>query len=164
MKLYPYLCVLGIIFAADTFAQDAAKRELDKVQGRWRVVAAEQDGQSIPKEEIEKPVQAPPLPSGKQETPWLRDRILIKGNRITVGDPNGSALYLTIAFEPMAKATTVDLLLGSSLGDVVHRGIYSLKGDELTICCAKAGKDRPTKLTAEKGSGWTLLVLNREKR
>jgi hypothetical protein len=41
------------------------------------------------------------------------------------------------------------------------KAMYEVKADELRLCLGKPGKDRPTKLSSEKGSGWVLLTLKR---
>ena len=40
-------------------------------------------------------------------------------------------------------------------------GIYSLVGNKLTICVAVTSKARPSELTSKKGSGRSLVVLER---
>lgn len=48
--------------------------------------------------------------------------------------------------------------------DKTFLGIYSLQGDELRICLARPGSDRPQAFKSEKGSGRLLIVYRRVKK
>ena len=43
-------------------------------------------------------------------------------------------------------------------------GIYELKDDELKICFAKGGGERPTEFLSKAGTEQSLVVLKREKK
>ena len=50
---------------------------------------------------------------------------------------------------------------GTGKGDVV-KGIYKFDGKKLTICVAEPGKKRPEKFEGAKGTGHTLMVLQKK--
>ena len=90
--------------------------------------------------------------------------MIVKGASMTytTGDHSRKA---TIAVDPSKSPRTIDVTLddGPEKG-MVAPGIYQIKGDELLVCGAQAGKDRPTGFTAKAGAGWTLMALKRVKK
>jgi uncharacterized protein (TIGR03067 family) len=84
--------------------------------------------------------------------------------RVCLGDSsapiNDLARKLTI--DAAKKPKAIDYLpdAGQEDGKTVM-GIYEVKGDELRLCVAEPGKDRPTELSSKKGSGWKLWTLKR---
>ena len=121
--------------------EDPMKRELAKVQGTWQLVSAETDGKEAPAEQVRKV------------------RVVIKGDRHTVffGD-QAVAKEVLFKLDPAKTPRAVDDLLP---GGKRILGIYEVDGDTLRSCVAPAGKDRPTRFSAESGSGHTLRVFRR---
>lgn len=70
-----------------------------------------------------------------------------------------------VKLDPKRNPKTIDLIIekDGKVLDVI-KGIYSLQGDQLRICAAPVGKDRPTRFESPVDSGISLLVLGRTKK
>src|SRR5262245_36044388 len=114
----------GLALAADGPGEDAAKAELERLQGTWQLASAETDGKKAPEDQIAKV------------------RVVIRGNKHTVhvGD-QVAAKEIPFTLDPSKTPKTVDDRLPD--GREVH-GIYELDGDTLKSCVAAVGQDRPT--------------------
>ena len=121
----------------------AAKAELARHQGVWVATSSTFDGAKAP-EAIARSIRRTVT---DDHVTWDRD-----GKRFA-----GTSIKLDPSHDPKAIDVIPDG--GPHRGEPVL-GIYKLDGDHLTICMAGAGKPRPTKLAAEKGSGCTLQTLN----
>src|ERR1051326_7071509 len=121
----------------------AEKQELQKFQGTWQLVSAENDGKVLPEEQVK------------------QIRVVIEGNTHTVyfGD-KAVAEKIEFRIDPTKKPKEVTDTLKD--GKEI-RGIYELDGDTLRSCVGAPGKDRPTEFTGKAGSGQTLRVFKRVK-
>jgi uncharacterized protein (TIGR03067 family) len=133
-----------VLFA---FAIGGAPEDLKLLQGRWKVAAVFEDGQSMSDKEIATQL----FPDGT---------ILIDGPVISFL-PAGS-------FEPKKLAFTIDARTEPKSIDLVgaaragSKGIYLVAGDSLMVCLPGAvDKDRPRDFGAGKGTGHVLLVFKR---
>jgi uncharacterized protein (TIGR03067 family) len=128
---------------------DAAKKELDKLQGAWTTTKVIYNGKEY-------------FADGK---PGLR--FVFKGDAAAVeGNDEVKKEYARLRFklDPEAKPRRVDLTITEGIQkDAALEGIYELKDDELTICVKVFGNDRPTEFEAPAGSSIALVVLKREK-
>jgi uncharacterized protein (TIGR03067 family) len=117
------------------------KGDLKKLQGTWNIVTLEMEGQ-----------QYPPGNS----------KIVIQGERF-VSLNMGAEYEGTVSVDESQSPRAFDLLFdqGPEAGNR-SLGIYELDGDSWKICLGLAGKRRPTKFAAEKGSGHALETLRRE--
>lgn len=108
----------ALLFSGDA-PTDGAKKELDRLQGAWRLVAVEEGGN---KHDVA-PADAPVLP--------------IKGDRLLDVPYEGKKLQMLIELDPARKPKEIILTYispdGKERGDVLW-GIYSLDGDDLRIC------------------------------
>ena len=139
------LAAAGFLYADEK--DEAAKKELKKFQGTWRVVAVEENGQKVPADK-------------------LRDAkvtVTVKGNKHTLkyGDQSQTA---TITIDPTTKPKRYDMTdpEGPKKGQVLQ-GIYELEGDTWKYCQDKTGKGRPTEFSGKAGSGWVLVIMKKEK-
>lgn len=115
---------------------DAAKTDLDRLQGIWSVVSIEQGGKP---RKLEKAVF---MVDGKRAC-WQTGDSEIQGG-----------LYL----EPTAKPKTFDLAMSTRTIEY----IYSLEGDTLRLCHDPGMESkRPGRFSTEKGSRQVLFVLKR---
>jgi uncharacterized protein (TIGR03067 family) len=122
---------------------DVVRKELARLQGTWRLVAADVEGTKTPPEKIEKM------------------KVVIEGNHYTLHF-GGHILAKDIEFQIDAAKSpkALDDLLAD--GKVI-RGIYQLDGDTLYSCVAEVGKERPTEFVARPSSGHTVRVFRRVK-
>jgi uncharacterized protein (TIGR03067 family) len=141
-------CMLAFMsFTAARADDDAAKKELKSLQGTWKVVAAEHDGDPL-------------------------DRIVggvmvIKENNFSIKTAGGTELKGDLILNPSMSPKHVDLAhQDGPLKDKTWQGIYELKGDALKICYAEADseKERPSEFKTLKKSRLLLVELKREKK
>ena len=143
MKTYVLVAlVAGFLVGADGPQKDK-KKGATALEGTWVVVSVTRDG--------------------KEKDEAKGEKLVVKGKTMTALSKDGKRRGAgTFTADP--KQHTIDFI--STEGpdkDKTHKGIYSLKGDELKICMADPEKDRPKDLTAGKGSGNVLIVLKRAK-
>jgi uncharacterized protein (TIGR03067 family) len=133
---------VGLLLAAEP--GDAAKAELDKLQGEWTLASSERDGKETPAEEAQKLTR---VIKGDQYT-LLRDgKVVVKG---------------TLKVDPTKTPRMIDVLRAEE-GAKPMLGIYELDGDTQKVCFTAPGKDRPAEFSATAGSGNLLSVWKRKK-
>jgi len=144
-----WVVLLGCLALADApkkAAPDA--QELKKLTGHYDVIGQEYGGKKTPRKD-------------------LADlAVEIAGKKLTIRERNdvkeGSEI---VRLNPKAKPAAIDMKITTG-GDVdkVIKGIYKLDGDNLTICVAEPGKDRPGSFASKEGTGHTLFVFKRVKK
>jgi RNA polymerase sigma factor (sigma-70 family) len=129
--------------AAILLEADAPKTDQDALQGAWIPVAVEEDGKKVPKEDIEA----------------KKFEMVFTGNKVTL-PIKGETQEVTYRLDPKKDPRQIDFLFDKGTA----KGIYSLKGNKLTLCAAKpdAG-ERPTKFEAPEGTNRILIVLEKKK-
>ena len=144
--------------------KQAAKAEMERLQGTWQLVAVEVFGQGRsfkgPKEEV---ALEKVIIKGDNRT-LRRAKVVVKSG-IERKETEQQARY---ELDPTKKPKTIDLVWTD--GDEKRKtypGIYSLEGDTLKICYAREGTVRPPGFTAEATKEikdhCVLMVLKREK-
>ncbi len=138
------------LVAAEPPKSDAVKDELAKIQGTWRMVSGERNGQKIPEEEAKKLTRT--ISGDKYEV--AREGHIIGNGRMTL--------------DPTKTPRTVDAEITAPSEDggkktVTIQGIYELDGDTMKTCLAQPGQPRPTEFSAKEGSGHMSYVWKREK-
>jgi uncharacterized protein (TIGR03067 family) len=140
MKWITFLSLLtGLVIADDQSSVDDVKKEVERLQGSWKFVKVERDGEDLIGQ------------IGDVE-------MEIKGEEYTA--PNIAAKF---KLDPSKSPKTIDLSYtqGPAEGQTV-KGIYKLDGDSLTICRALAEvSNRPSDFTAPAGSGKMLFQFKR---
>ena len=121
-------CGLGILLVTSVAPGGDAKKDLDKLQGRW---TAEVDGK-------------------KAELKFTKDNFAL-----TVGDGNKEFTYKgTIKIDPSKKPKHMDLTITEGerhKGETSH-AIYELDDDTLKWCAGEPGKaDRPSEFPTKEG-------------
>jgi uncharacterized protein (TIGR03067 family) len=134
--------------AAAGDAKDAAiKKDRKTIEGTWRVVAFEVDGNKGTEEDAKKLT----VVNGSDGTWSLRseDKEMNKG---------------TSTIDPTKKPKTIDFTIteGEGKGNQ-HLGIYELGEKTRKLCFASPGKERPTEFSSTPGSGHILVTFEREK-
>ena len=129
--LLPAALSAGLLVAADA-KDDAVKKDMDALQGKWQVASMERDGEAVP---------------------VAKDAV-----RVITGDKYEMTLFPDLKIEgkfkidPTAKPKTIESTATSGpYKDQELLGIYELDGDTLKICYALPGKDRPTEFKSKEG-------------
>jgi uncharacterized protein (TIGR03067 family) len=138
----------NLVLAADSSNEDAAKREREKLQGVWTLVAADFAGETTPEKGAKVSVE-------------------IKGDKYTLKVEMGkekSSTEGTFKLNPSGKRKTFDFKYEAFGRKTPTEGIYELDGDNLKLCFQLfEGNPRPKEFSAKKGSGQALMVWKREK-
>jgi uncharacterized protein (TIGR03067 family) len=101
---------------SQTWADDATKKELGKLEGRWTLVKMEVNGKSLLKKDD---------PS---------TALVIKDGKVTSdakNAPKGEAVQLSKILDTSKKPKTVTLAYE---GKLTFYGIYEVKGNRLRVC------------------------------
>jgi uncharacterized protein (TIGR03067 family) len=132
---------VGLLVGADDPSKDKGKKGATALEGTWVVVSATE--------------------GGREDKDLKNVEIVFKGNNIVLKTKDGD---ITATFRIDPKKKTFDLTPADGPGKgKTFKGIFQLKGDELKVCHAPPGKDRPKDFTSEKGSRNVLVVLKRAK-
>jgi uncharacterized protein (TIGR03067 family) len=126
-------------------ADDAPKGDKD-LEGAWQETVTVLDGKELktPSEE--------------------KGELIIQGDMATVKYPDRTdSDKFKIDATKTPKAIDITVIEGSGKG-TTSLGVYEVKGDELRICVAMPGKDRPAAVASKEGSGLTLVTLKRVKK
>jgi uncharacterized protein (TIGR03067 family) len=138
---------LGLLPAAEAAKEDASKKELAQLQGTWRVVAEVRDG-----------VKSPPQRFQSVTVTYDADgkfQVEMAGKAIAQG---------TSTLDPSKQPKAMDIRYteGEQKGQTLL-AIYEVKGDTRRTCVAPPGRGRPTAFAAPPGSGYSVIVYQREK-
>lgn len=138
--------ISGIAIAEDA-KDEAIKRDRKQIEGTWKIVALEINGNKANDEDAKKLT----VVNGPDGT-WT---ILSEGKEIAKG---------TNSFDPTKKPKTIDFTItdGGGKGNV-HLGIYELGEKSRKLCFAAPGKERPTEFTSTPGNENILVTFEREK-
>jgi uncharacterized protein (TIGR03067 family) len=138
---------MAILIAAQ--AEDSAKEDADVLQGTWRLVALERDGEKVPDRDVERLDQKLVI-AGKEFA-------LTKGGRTTI---DGDLALDAIASPKRVVFRGTDRQLK---GKGIVSGIYKCEGDTLTLCTARPFEDARGGFSTKATDGRTLEVYRREK-
>ena len=144
MRLHVLLVLaVGLLLAADA-KEDAAKKELKKLEGTWQVVSMEMDGQK------------------QSEDDAKQFKVIIKENKYTLKMGDNAINQGTFTIDATKKPKTIDIkpTEGDNAGQTML-GIYEQDGDTQKTCYAQPDKKRPTKFSSDDGQ--TLIVQKRQK-
>jgi uncharacterized protein (TIGR03067 family) len=139
-----------VVVAAALFlvaADDAAKKDLDNLQGIWESTSATFDGRDISDD-------------AKFKMKFKGDTITITGNEEITKDYGAFKVKLDPSTTPKSMDLTVT---AGDMKDSVLEGIYELKGDELKVCVKIGARERPTKFESKEGSSTGYVVYKRFK-
>jgi RNA polymerase sigma factor (sigma-70 family) len=135
-------------------SRPAAKTDLARIQGEWKLEYVEIDGRPQKLEHFQ------------------TIRLVIQGDRATLGRNEGHDETGSVKLDPTKQPKAIDLNLtpygGPADQVLTSPGIYKLEGDKLTICYAPhldAGQLRPTEFeTAKEGGRLWVLVRSAEEK
>ncbi len=100
----------GLLLGAGA-ANDAAKAELKKLQGTWKVVSMEMAGKPLPPDKV-----------GDTQ-------IVVKDDVMTIGAKDGKGNSMRVTLDPSTKPKAIDLLITRGDEKISWKCIYSLEGD-----------------------------------
>lgn len=146
MKIRLLSLLALVVCAATALPQgDAKNGDLAKFQGTWVVESVLADGKELPAEVVK------------------AFKMTFKGDAYTVAlgaEKTEGTIYLDASKNPR----TIDIVPdnGPDRGKK-QPGIYELDGDQLKICAAQPGKERPTTFDTKDKIGYTLMTLRRQK-
>jgi uncharacterized protein (TIGR03067 family) len=150
MRIGPLLVLtVGLLLTADAPKDDAAKKELDKLQGTGLLVSAEHDGKELSEEEVK-----------KTKITFKNDTFVFPAAS-GIGTSQKGIIKVYPSKNPkwMDSEATTDTAKGKT-----SLGIYGITGDDYKVCFAPPGKKRPTEFASKPGSGIILQVWKREKK
>lgn len=140
--------VLAVPFPLAADDADDVKKELKTLEGKWKVVALEAGGQTLPKDSIPE------------------FTFTVSANGKSTAKTAQSEDQATIAVDPKKTPRTIDNAHESGMYKGKKQyGIYKLEGDKWTVCMTAPGaaeSDRPKDFTT-KGSANVLFVFERIK-
>lgn len=133
-----------LLFAVTT---PGAGDDIAPLQGKWRVAAVFEDGQSLAEKEIAAQL-------------FADGTVTIDGPVISFLAPGAfEPRKLAFTVDARAEPKTIDLVGASRAGG---KGIYLAAGDSLMVCLPGPKEDaRPRDFGASKGSGRILIVFKR---
>jgi uncharacterized protein (TIGR03067 family) len=114
-------------------------------QGTWYAVLLAEDGRKGDPEEVK------------------RTRLTVSGNRYTLREGDYEFHGVLTGIDPARNRGPVDFLADGGHHGVENRflGIYVLEDDELSVCVAGPGRDRPAEFNSRAGSGRRLYLFKR---
>jgi len=136
----------AIAATADDAKDEAIKKDRKQIEGTWRIVALEVEGNKSNEDDAKKFT----VVNGSDGTWSLRS----EGNVISKG---------ISTFDPTTKPKTIDFTPteGGGQGNQ-HLGIYELGEKTRKLCFAPPGKGRPTEFASTPGSEHILVTFERE--
>jgi uncharacterized protein (TIGR03067 family) len=144
MKRMLLLVAVGLLVAADdTKKEDAIKKNMKLLEGKWTLASSVIDGE-------------------KKEGDDAKGDVTFTDGKFEAQAADGTVHKGSFTIDPTKTPKTIDSV--PSEGDAAgktHYGIYELKDDSLKICIATEGGERPTNFDG--GSGRISLVYKRAK-
>ncbi len=142
----PMILAVGMCLAADDPKDDAAKKELDMLQGTWTTLSIEEDGKALPAEKLK------------------GSEMVIKGDKYTfkLGDMSEEG---TLKLDPAKKPKTVDISITSGQDKGKKQlGLYELSAESFKLCVTRPELERPKGIAAKEGSENILFTFKRAKK
>jgi uncharacterized protein (TIGR03067 family) len=138
------LAAVGLMLLAADGSDDATRKDLEKLQGAWKVEAAQQAGKDVAVDKLS------------------MQGLVVEGDKATFKDPKTSDHDATIKLDASKKPATIDFV--NKDGKVLKQGLYQIDGDDLKLAFLSGEKGRPSELASKAGSDVVVLVLKRMKK
>ena len=118
--------------------------DLQQMEGRWKITAAERDGNQVAAENVSEL------------------EVSIKGNSYVLHAPDGDHPG-TFSIDSAKQPKQMDIRPGDGSDEGrTLLGIYEFSPETLRVCYARAGESRPTTFATEQDSGRSLITYKRE--
>ncbi len=144
MKTVILVMASGVFLTRTGFGQDAAA-DLKKMAGAWKTRVHEAGGKPTPKDLIDK----------------TAGKLVVTGNKYKVYFGDKFIDEGTITLDATKKPRHIDVKTSK---DLVMKGIYKFDKEEMTVCFAQPGNDRPTEFKTKEGTQQVLLGYQRIKK
>jgi uncharacterized protein (TIGR03067 family) len=147
MKNACVVMVTGLILVGLARGGDA-KKDLDALQGTWRIDSIQE---SFGK--------APPEDSVKEFVVTVKDDVMKVSHKGAAGP------VFKLKLDPTKSPKTIDFMHseGPDKGKT-EPGIYEIEGDTFRYCVTDIGKERPTQIATKEGTKNSVFVLKRVKQ
>jgi uncharacterized protein (TIGR03067 family) len=141
------IILTGVILSL--LAQDSGS-DLDKLQGTWKVIDVEAQGQKAPADVVAKTPITLTI-TGNKYVEKLAGKVVEEG---------------TVKLTPDKSPRQLDIVIGSGNDKgKTQLAIYKVEADTLTVAIGPAGdKMRPADFTTKAGSEISVQVFRREKK
>lgn len=139
-----------LALAASARSQDdAAKKDLKGMEGTWAVTFLEKDGEKVSEEQNKK----------------ADVKLVVKDAKYTIYFGEMKLATGLVKLDLTKKPKQIDAVAedGPTKGKAMP-GIYELKGDEMRVCFAQPGGERPTEFRTRAGSGQVLITYKRREK
>lgn len=141
-----FITATGATVFADDAKDAAIKKDRKQIEGTWRIVALEVNGNKAEEQDARKLT----VVNGSDGTWSLRS----EGKEISKG---------TTMIDPTQQRKTIDITPNDGGGkDNLYLGIYELGDKTRKLCFAPPGKPRPTDFASASGSDHILVIFERE--
>jgi RNA polymerase sigma factor (sigma-70 family) len=129
---------------ADEAKAEDAKSVKGKLEGSWKITSGQLAGKEL---------------EGDEGDRIKMQKWVFRGDKVTA---KSECAY---SIDPSKKPKEMDVTVteGPEMERGTWKGIYELKGDELTLCFAMPNRDRPTEFASKEGELIMLMKLKREK-
>ncbi|MCC6419095.1 MAG: TIGR03067 domain-containing protein [Gemmataceae bacterium] len=143
------VAVLLAVAAVARPQDEASKKDLRAMEGAWSVVVHEADGKKTTPEEAR----------------MAESKLVVKDGKYTVVLGDRQRTTGTIRLDAGKSPKQIDAIAADGpYKDQAMPGIYEIKEDEMRICFAQPGKERPKQFSTAAGTGQILLGYKRAKQ
>jgi uncharacterized protein (TIGR03067 family) len=137
--------VPSFLGAQDNASEEAVKKDRKRIQGTWRVVSLEINGNKAGDNDAKKITVV-----NQTDGTWT---IRVDGNQVNKG---------TSEINPTKKPRTIDFSVTEGQGaGKRYVGVYELGEKTRKLCFVEAGRDRPADFSAPAGSERILVTFER---
>jgi uncharacterized protein (TIGR03067 family) len=123
---------------------DPTKKDLEKIQGTWKVESLQ-------------------APDGSSPPDAASLRVTFDGDKLIVKHGDNDEKKGTFKLDASPKLHTIDLTPDNK-NEQPTLGIYELDGDTLKVAMGKPGGARPTEFAPNKDAGVGVVVFKRDKK
>jgi uncharacterized protein (TIGR03067 family) len=144
----PWLVLAAGLCLAAGAQEDAAKKDLEQMQGTWTVAAQEMGGAKLTDEQIKQ----------------ANVKLVVKGDKYTLSIGDQPIAHGTIKLDPAKKPKAIDTTAeGEQHKGQKMLGIYTLEKDEMKVLFTQPGEDRPAEFRTKQGTQQILITYKRVK-